>query len=159
MSGNQYDLTAHFGLIKPRPTMDGDAWGGHLNTNMDTIDSLLNSLGTNKDLVVADLGTVSAAALTIDLTSKRAYAFILANANLTLTVISSTGSSIFVTGMVVITQDGIGSRDITWPLNFRWQGGFSPSLSTVPGSTDILQVSTFDGGASWFAAIAMQAPP
>jgi hypothetical protein len=121
--------------------------------------ALLNSLGTNKDLVVANLGTVAASALTIDLTTQRAYAFTLANANLALTVITSTSSNIFVTGMVVITQDGIGSRDITWPVNFRWQGGFSPSLSTVPGSTDILQVSTFDGGASWFAAIAMQAPP
>jgi hypothetical protein len=158
MSGNQFDLTTHFNLIKPRPTMDGDAWGGHLNSNMDLIDSLLNSLGTNKDLIIQNLGTVTAPTLTIDFTVQRAASLTLA-ANLALTVKTTTGNSVFVTGMMVITQDGVGSRDITWPGNFRWQGGYSPALSTVPGSTDILQVSTFDGGASWFAAIALQAPP
>lgn len=108
---------------------------------------------------VDSLGSVSAATLHLDFTTTRIYALTIAAATLGLTVAVGTAPGVFVTGLIAITQDGTGSRDMTFPASFRWQGGFAPSLSLVPGSTDILQVSTFDAGATWFAAIALQAPP
>ena len=45
---------------------------------------------------------------------------------------------------------------MTFPNSFRWQGGFSPSLSTAPGATDGIQLMTFDSGVTWIASIAFQ---
>ncbi len=62
---------------------------------------------------------------------------------------------------LAVTQAGAGGYTIAWPDDgtIRWQGGFAPSLSTILGATDIFQFLTFDGGATWLAALAMQAAP
>lgn len=102
----------------------------------------------------------------------------LANVTGTLTIVPTLGNSVYkgvLTGdvtfnvttthvgfgavLIAFTQGAGGGFDIAFPDNFRWQGGFSPSLQTVPGATDLLQLLTFDGGATWFAAIVMQAAP
>jgi hypothetical protein len=157
MSGSQYDLTANFGLKKPRSSGDPNLWGDHLNQNMDQIDDLLATIATT-NLPVTALGTIVSPTLALDLTLVRAFTCRIAT-NVALVLTTNTPPAVLITGLIVITQDAVGSRDIAWPNNFRWQGGYAPSLSVVPGATDILQVTTFDGGATWFAAIALQAPP
>jgi hypothetical protein len=46
MSGTNYTQTPNYALFKPVPNADADAWGGHLNTNADTLDSALHSIAT-----------------------------------------------------------------------------------------------------------------
>ena len=47
MSGSSdYTTTPNLGLFKPNYDMDDGAWGGHLNTNADTLDSAIHALQT-----------------------------------------------------------------------------------------------------------------
>ena len=42
--------------------------------------------------------------------------------------------------VLVLEQDAIGGRMVTgWPLSVRWQGGTWPTLSTDPGSVDLIE--------------------
>ena len=38
-----------------------------------------------------------------------------------------------------LTQDGVGSRTVTWPASVKWPGGTAPTLSTAAGATDIVR--------------------
>lgn len=48
-----------------------------------------------------------------------------------------------------ITQDGTGSRTITWPSAVKWPSGTAPTLSTAAGAIDVVSLITFDGGTTW----------
>ena len=41
------------------------------------------------------------------------------------------------TGLIVVTQDGTGSRTLAWNANWKWAGGSDPTLSTGSGDVDI----------------------
>lgn len=41
---SDYTLTPNYSLYKPTPNADNDAWGGHINTNFDTVDGVLGGL-------------------------------------------------------------------------------------------------------------------
>ena len=53
-----------------------------------------------------------------------------------------------------LTQDGTGSRTVTWPGSVAWQGGTAPTLTTTAGATDILTFVSVDGGTAWFGFVA-----
>lgn len=40
--------------------------------------------------------------------------------------------------LIKLTQDGTGSRSVTWPASVKWPSGVSPTLSTSPGTYDIV---------------------
>ena len=40
--------------------------------------------------------------------------------------------------LLVLVQDGTGSRTATWPATVKWPGGTAPTLSTAGGSVDII---------------------
>lgn len=50
---------------------------------------------------------------------------------------------------LALTQDGTGSRTVTWPSNVKWPGGTAPTLSTAAGAVDYLQLDCVDG-ANWY---------
>lgn len=103
-----------------------------------------------------DHGLVTSGALALSFTDMRVHYATLGAADTVLSLSAAVGSDVLVTGIVWLTQDGTGLRMVTFPENIRWQGGFSPSLSTEPGATDVIQFQTRDGGLTWLAAIAMQ---
>lgn len=47
-----------------------------------------------------------------------------------------------------LTQDATGSRTVTWPSSVKWAGSAAPTLSTTPGSTDIVS-GLWDGANYW----------
>ena len=53
--------------------------------------------------------------------------------------------------ILIIKQDGTGSRTATWPVSVRWGGGLSPVLTTTATKTDYIGFiyngvdSTYDG--------------
>lgn len=52
-----------------------------------------------------------------------------------------------------LTQDGTGSRVMTWPASFKWPGGALPSLSTSANAVDLL-VATFRASVGfWYASL------
>ncbi len=46
-----------------------------------------------------------------------------------------------------LSQDGTGSRTVTWPAGIFWPGGVEPTLTTTPGHWDnvVLECLGFDG--------------
>jgi hypothetical protein len=50
---------------------------------------------------------------------------------------------------LVLTQDGTGSRTVTWPASVKWSGG-APALSTIAGSVDRIVLTTYNGGTTWY---------
>lgn len=44
-----------------------------------------------------------------------------------------------------LTQDGTGSRTVTWPSNVKWPGGTAPTISTAAGAQDYLELDCVDG--------------
>lgn len=45
---------------------------------------------------------------------------------------------------LVVLQDGIGGRSITWPSSVQWPDGVTPTLSSAPQGTDVFEF-LFDG--------------
>lgn len=45
---------------------------------------------------------------------------------------------------LVITQDGTGSRTVTWPSSVKWAGGSAPTLTSTAGKSDRITLY-FDG--------------
>lgn len=39
--------------------------------------------------------------------------------------------------MIILTQDGTGSRTVTWWSNIEWQDGNVPTLATAAGDSDV----------------------
>ncbi|MGI0075916.1 MAG: hypothetical protein ACREAU_00740, partial [Nitrosopumilaceae archaeon] len=54
----------------------------------------------------------------------------------------------------IVTQDGTGSRTITWPGSVRWSGGTPPTLTTTAGKTDLFTFVTTTGGTIWYGFVA-----
>ncbi|MTI74735.1 MAG: hypothetical protein FH747_13935 [Stenotrophomonas sp.] len=55
--------------------------------------------------------------------------------------------------MIELTQDST-AHTIAWPSSFKWAGGAPGAVSTGAGTTDLLAMTTFDGGASWRVTLA-----
>lgn len=51
---------------------------------------------------------------------------------------------------LILRQDGIGGRTVTWPASVRWAGGTAPTLSSGASEIDILSFFTVDAGTIWF---------
>jgi len=54
---------------------------------------------------------------------------------------------------VRIIQDATGSRIVTWPASFRWQGGSVPVLSTAANAADFLAAEYDATDATWVASL------
>jgi hypothetical protein len=44
------------------------------------------------------------------------------------------------TYIIIVTQDGTGSRTLAYGSYFKWQGGVAPTLTTTAGATDVISV-------------------
>ena len=78
-----------------------------------------------------------------------------ANCTFTLSNPSSSGRQTCL--YLYITQDGTGSRTITWPGSAVGEGGGAvPAGSTAAGATDLWVCTTIDGGTSWYVALAIK---
>lgn len=53
-----------------------------------------------------------------------------------------------------ITQDGTGSRTMTWPTSFKWPGGTAGALSTAANAVDLLVATYRSDTGFWYATIA-----
>jgi hypothetical protein len=53
-----------------------------------------------------------------------------------------------------ITQDGTGSRTMTWPSSFKWSGGIVSALSTGANAVDLLVITYRSTTGFWYASLA-----
>jgi hypothetical protein len=45
---------------------------------------------------------------------------------------------------LILKQDSVGSRTVTWPASVKWPGGTAPVISTAPNKTDVI-TCIYDG--------------
>lgn len=57
---------------------------------------------------------------------------------------------------LILIQDAVGGRTVSWPAGFKWSGKSTPTLTSTAGGIDIITMITYDGGATWLATVAGQ---
>ncbi|MEQ9330259.1 hypothetical protein [Thalassobaculum sp.] len=98
----------------------------------------------------------SGAAYGVDLDNGSAFDLTLtADTTLTFSGHSATASraSSF---LLSLTQDGTGSRTVTWPASVVWEGGTAPTITSTAGAVDVLVFLTLDQGTTWFGRVVGQ---
>jgi hypothetical protein len=71
-------------------------------------------------------------------------------ANCTLSFTGQAASGTESNVLLILRQDGAGSRLVTWPGSVTWASGSAPTLSTTPSDVDFVVIETVDGGTTWF---------
>lgn len=88
-----------------------------------------------------------AATATLDVSNSNIHSITMPAGNITIAVSNETVGQIF---LVEITQDGTGSRTVTWFTTIKWAGGTAPTLTTTGSKRDtfafrVTGVDTYDG--------------
>jgi hypothetical protein len=87
---------------------------------------------------------------TVDCSRSNVHIILMSGGNTTLAVSNPTNGQ---TINVRITQDGTGSRTITWPAAFKWPGGTVPVLSTAINAVDLLVATYLSDTGNWLCAL------
>jgi hypothetical protein len=126
--------------------------GGTLAGQVDAADNII-SQAEIKDYSETVATANSTSAYAVNLTTGNIFNLTLtANCTITFTNPPATGKAGSVT--LILTQDGVGTRTISWPASVKWPGGTAPTLSVSSASVDIIQLLTIDGGTTWRGFIA-----
>lgn len=102
----------------------------------ETVDAVGNS-GTSKTLNY-ELGNVKTVTLT---------------GNCTFTISNPPATGIAGSLTLILTQDGTGSRLVTWPTTTKWAGGAAPTLTTTAAGIDIITLITVNAGTTWYGFV------
>lgn len=57
---------------------------------------------------------------------------------------------------LAFTADGT-ARAVTWPASVKWPSGTAPTMTDTLNEIDLIVLSTFDGGTTWYGIAAGQA--
>lgn len=156
------NTTTNFSMYKPlvNDPVDQDLWGAYLNTNFDTLDSLLATRTANynfadyqlirpymKDVaeVVYAAGNVSGA-VALDYENGNVQTAT-ATGNISSLTISNwpaSGRGGFFT--LFLYQDGTGSRTLTLSSAYKTVGDAAITLTTTASALDTLYFQTIDAG-------------
>jgi len=91
----------------------------------------------------------SSTAITLDLTNGTVQIITLTG-NATITMPTATSGKSFV---MMLKQDGTGSRTVTWST-VKWAGGTAPTITSTASRLDLL--SFFADGTNWYGAVISQ---
>lgn len=113
---------------------------------------------TNGGIVVNGSGntppvavTFSATAMTLDCTRANVFTTTFTASVTTAPTISNPQDGQTINWF--ITQDGTGSRTMTWPTSFKWPGGTAGVLSTAANSVDLLIAVYRSSTGFWYATL------
>ena len=164
------DLTTNYSMYKPlvNNAVDQDLWGGYLNTNMDTLDSNLNTRTQNYNFadfeltrpLIKDyaeklnaLGNQAGATVSVDMTLGNHVSMTLTGNISTLTITNPAATGNVCALVLYIKQDGTGSHTFAFPAAFSWAGATTPTVTATASRTDIFTAVTRDAGTTWAAGI------
>ncbi len=99
--------------------------------------------------VVNAIGTIAGTTQAINYETGNAVTATLGN-NVTFSFTNPPASGKQGSFTLILTQDGTGSRTVTWPASVNWAGGTAPTLTTTAGAVDISAFLTTDGGTTWY---------
>lgn len=103
--------------------------------------------------------TAATTSQTLDLSTTNIFNLVLNNNPIALTFTNPPPAGTMYTFTLVLTQDSIGSRTVTYPANAttvcKFTDNITPILSTGAGKTDFVQFLTYDGGNTYFGALSI----
>lgn len=120
-----------------------------------TVQNTLNALGntslSNYQELQGTIATSSTAGWTetINLATGTVQVVTL-NSNGTLAFSGIAPSGYACSVVLYLEQGSSGSALVTWPTGTMWSGGTAPTLSTAAGAIDVITLTTFNGGTTWF---------
>ena len=94
--------------------------------------------------------------VTLNIRDGSVYTITLAHNIGTFTWSNPAGSGYSSSFTLKVTQDGTGSRTISWPASVDWAGGTAPTLSTGANDVDVFVFFTVDGGTTYYGFTAGQ---
>ena len=120
---------------------------GTTDTQTLSAKTLTNPIVTN--YVETPYSANSSTAITLDLTNGTVQIITLTG-NATITMPTATSGKSFV---MMLKQDGTGSRTVTWST-VKWAGGTAPTITSTASRLDLL--SFFADGTNWYGAVISQ---
>lgn len=100
---------------------------------------------------INSVGSAGASQTLPDVTAATVHRLVL-NANCTLTFPAAATGKTFT---LVLVQDGVGSRTVTWPGSILWASGIIPTLTTTANKQDMFSFICVDG-TNWMGLIVGQ---
>jgi hypothetical protein len=97
--------------------------------------------------------------LAIDLSTQANVQSFTLNNNITSLTISNLPvgpSTLDVVSITLIVLYNGNTYSVTWPASFVWENNSPPTLTYTNGKYDIFNITTINGGTSWFATIVGQ---
>lgn len=71
-------------------------------------------------------------------------------ANCTLAITGGAASGSESSVLLILRQDGTGSRTVTWPGSIVWAGGSAPTLASAANTVAFVMLETVDAGTTWY---------
>ena len=76
--------------------------------------------------------------------------------NVTYSIINETATPAVNSFVLILVQDGTGSRTVTWPAEVEWDGGTAPTLTSAASGKDMITFISPDAGTTWVGIVAAQ---
>lgn len=114
--------------------------------------NLSATLKSVRDFVI---NTTATATQTVDLSLSNWFRYTL-NQNTTIQFANAPTSGVGITATLLINQDGVGSRTLTFANTVYFANGTTPTATTNANSEDMWTFTTYDGGQSFIGALAIK---
>jgi hypothetical protein len=114
----------------------------------------ITSAGTiqfQKNYVESTYSVTSSTTTSIDCSQSNNFIVTLASDITTLNFVNVPSAGVVYNATLFLKQDVAGSRVITWPISVKWGLVGAPVLSTGANTTDVVTLTTYDGGTTWLA--------
>lgn len=137
------------------------AQGGSFN--QEEIDIINKKLAELEEKINEDSGTGSVNYAICSYTGASSYALApaeynvfvlnLTEAKTTVSINATDLSNSTLSEIRIYLKQGTGSNTVIWGDNIKWLNDITPTLSYVQGKTDIVQLSSTDGGYTWLGSM------
>jgi hypothetical protein len=125
---------------------------GRQITAVDDPNSVRTTVKLHDETLVHAVGS-SGAALTLDAASANGcIKAVTLTANCTFTI-SGAAAGRMTTLDLLLTQDSVGGRTVTWPTSVRWPNSVAPTLTSTPGASDHLRLRNFNNSPTWYGEV------